>query len=123
MEFAVFAAGIHVARKRVDKVPIDPTAERRLIQIGIAHAADDRPKAQVDELSNNLPRVEFPERKERAHPDLREALFAPAPQILEKDIAESDARHTLVPVREQMRRHRLLVLVVRAGADEHDIQG
>ena len=122
MELAVLAAGVDVGRKGVDKIPVDDPAQGGLIQIGIANTTYDRSKAEADKLCNNLTRVELPKRKETAHPNTRESLFAPAPKILEKDVAKRNARYAVLLVREQMGGNVALVLVIRTAVDKHYVQ-
>src|ERR1700723_526835 len=120
MELAVLAARIDVRRKRVDKLPVDVAAYGRFVEILIADTADDGLKTKTDELTNYFTTIDLPQGKDPVHCDACEVLFAPAPEILERDVAEGDARHTIFLVCEQASRHLALVLVVRTAFTDRD---
>src|SRR5262249_42610718 len=95
MELSVFAAGIG-ARRQIAKERFVEQAPREggIKSLGV-HANGDRAEPSAKELAREFARVALPDGEDRLHVHSREVALAVGAQVLQEDVAEGDALHTL----------------------------
>src|ERR1700677_5337180 len=112
MEFAILPARVDIGGEGVDKLRVNVAPESGFVEIGVVHAADDRAKTECEEFAHQLACINLPKRENPAQSHARQVFFAPAPEVLEKNVAKNHARDAARLVRKQARGHFLLVLLV-----------
>src|ERR1041384_6303882 len=91
VELAIFAAGINIGRKIAEERLIEfTTGEAGGEDLGV-NANGDGAKTVRVELPDQVTGVALPNGEERGHADACEIFFAIDAEVLEEDVAESDA--------------------------------
>src|SRR5215467_6231952 len=91
VEFAVFAARVHVFRKVGEKLRSEFAAGKAAVELTRIDRHGNGAKTERTEFACEFACIAFPERKEGAHADAGEIAFAIFAQIREEDVSEGDS--------------------------------
>jgi hypothetical protein len=69
MILTVLPARVHIRRQRADELLVNVPADGSFVEVGVIHAADDGPKAELEEFADKLARIDLPNRENTAHSD------------------------------------------------------
>src|SRR5262249_23471827 len=112
VEFAAFAAGIHLGWQIAQQDMIEFASGEAGIEAPRVDACEPRAQAAIDHLLCQLTGRNAPDREERLEPGARELLLTIPANVLEKQIAERRVRKSVRPRIGDRRAHLCFVDVV-----------